>query len=248
MKTRPGQQMDTDPRNADPMPRHALRANPFRALAMRGRHGLAVAAALALALLAGCSALPDKPVRPTQFDFGPGATADAPADRRAPLPPLALADVDAAGPLDAASAVLYRLLYADGQQLKPYAQARWSMPPTQLVRQRLRERLSQRRAVLNAGESAALLRTDGTQPLVLRIDLEEFTQLFQSPAASTGLVRLRVTVIDNTPAGEKLLAQRMFIAQKPAPSADAAGGARALAEATDAVATDLEQWLESVAR
>ena len=208
----------------------------------------ATVAALAFMLLAGCSALPDKPVRPTQFDFGPGAIADAPADRRAPLPPLALADVDAPGPLDAASAVVYRLLYADGQQLRPYAQARWSMPPTQLVRQRLRERLSQRRAVLNAGESAALLRTDGTLPLVLRIDLEEFSHLFQSPAASTGLVRLRVTVIDNTPAGEKLLAQRMFIAQKPAASADAAGGVRALAEATDTVAADLEQWLETVAR
>jgi cholesterol transport system auxiliary component len=40
----------------------------------------------------------------------------------------------------------------------------------------------------------------------------------------------------------------MFIAQKPAASADAAGGVRALAEATDAVAADMEQWLETVAR
>ena len=205
-------------------------------------------AAVALALLAGCSALPDKPVRPALYDFGPGSTAPVLADPRGPLPPLAMADIEASGPLDGATGVLYRLGYADAQQLQPYALARWSAPPSQLVRQRLRERLSLRRAVLNAGESASLLRTDGAAPMLLRIDLEEFSQLFQSAATSTGLVRLRITLIDNTPAGEKLLAQRLFVAQRPAPTADAAGGVRALAEATDAVALEVEQWLETVAR
>ena len=204
--------------------------------------------ALLAALLAGCSALPDKPQRPAQYDFGPGAVAALPTDRRAPLPPLALADIEANGPLEAGTAVLYRLGYADAQQLRPYALARWSMPPAQLVAQRLRDHLGQRRTVVSAGEGAALLRTDGQQPLVLRVELQEFSQLFTAPTTSNALLRLRVTVVDNLPAGEKILAQRPFIVQRPAATADAPGGVRALAEATDAAAAELSQWLETVVR
>ncbi|KQP20446.1 MAG: hypothetical protein DI587_01375 [Variovorax paradoxus] len=214
---------------------------------MMGRTAL-LSPLLLAALLAGCSALPDKPTRPAQYDFGPGPVADAPTDRRAPLAPLALDEVEAAGPLEAGTAVLYRLGYADAQQLRPYAQARWSMPPAQLVRQRLREQLGQRRTVVGAGEGAAMLRNDGRQPLVLRVELLEFSQLFTAPAQSAGLMRLRATVVDNLPAGEKVLAQRQVIVQRPAPTADAAGGVRALAEATDAAAAELSQWLETVAR
>lgn len=200
-------------------------------------------------LLAGCSALPDKPARPQQYDFGPDPVAYAPADRRAPLPPLALAEIEAGGgPLESASAVLYRLGYADDLQLRPYAQARWALPPPQLVRQRLRERLGQRRTIVSASEGAAQLRSEGRQPLVLRLDLEEFSQLFSTPAASTGLLRMRATVVDNLPAGEVVLAQRHFIVQRPAPTPDAPGGVRALAEATDALAGELAQWLETVQR
>lgn len=200
------------------------------------------------AVLAGCSVLPDKPQRPLQYDFGPGPVASQPADRRAPLPPVALAEVESIGPLEAGTGVYYRLGYADAQQLRPYALARWSMPPAQLVRQRLREHLGQRRTVVSAGEGAALLRTDGQQPLLLRVDLEEFSQMFTAPAASQALLRLRVTVLDNLPAGEKVLAQRQFIVQREAATPDAAGGVRALAEATDAAAQELSQWLETVQR
>ena len=204
--------------------------------------------ALLAALLAGCSVLPDKPQRPVQYDFGPGTVASQPMDRRAPLPPLALADVEASGPLEAGTSVFYRLGYADTQQLRPYALARWAMPPAQLVRQRLREHLGQRRTVVSAGEGAAMMRSDGQQPLVVRVDLEEFSQLFTAPAASKALLRLRVTVLDNLPAGEKVLAQRQFIVQRDAATPDAAGGVRALAEATDAAAADLSQWLDTIVR
>ncbi|APW36081.1 hypothetical protein RD110_01720 [Rhodoferax koreense] len=204
--------------------------------------------ASALLVLAACSALPEKPVRATQYDFGPGPTVAPAAGTAAALPPLALAEVESAGVLEGSTAVLYRLAYADAQQLRPYALARWTMPPAQLVRQRLRDRLGERRAVLNAGESASLVRTEGSLPLVLRVELAEFTHLFSSPTASAGLVRLRATLVDDTPAGEKLLAQRQFIVQRDAPTADAAGGARALAAATDAAAVEIEQWLATVAR
>jgi cholesterol transport system auxiliary component len=201
------------------------------------------AALICSASLAACSALPDKPVRSTLYDFGPSVAA-APSTASSPSEPsLVLHDMEAAGALDG-SAILYRLGYADDRQLKPYSQARWSAPPPQLVRQRLRQQLGQNRAILDPADSAALAR-NGTAPRVMRVDLEEFSHLFDSPNQSWGLLRLRVTLMDNTPAGEKLLAQKTFAIREPAPTPDAAGGVRALAAATDAAAREIAQWLQN---
>ncbi|WP_348688674.1 ABC-type transport auxiliary lipoprotein family protein [Acidovorax soli] len=205
-------------------------------------------AVFAAAFLAGCSALPSPPSRPVHYDFGPGAMASGPADRRAPLPPLALADLEAPGLVEGSTAVLYRLAYADARQLRPYRQARWSQPPAQLVQQRLRDRLGQRRAVLTADSGAAQARAAGKLPTVLRVELEEFSQVFTSATESAGLVRLRATLAEPAATGETLLGQRVFIVQRPAASADAAGGTRALVEATDQLAQELVQWLEQLGR
>ncbi|MDP3378432.1 MAG: ABC-type transport auxiliary lipoprotein family protein, partial [Brevundimonas sp.] len=199
--------------------------------------------------LAGCSALPDRPLRPVMYDFGPGPMQTAATDRRAPLPPLALADVDAPGLPDGSNAVLYRLAYADAQQLRPYAQARWSQPPAQLLQQRLREHLGQRRAILKADDGAAQVRDTaqgGNLPPVLRIEVEEFSHTFTSATDSVGLLRLRATVVDLTPAGEALRGQRVFIVRTPARSADAAGGVAALSEASTQAAKELADWVEQV--
>ncbi len=195
--------------------------------------------------LAGCSALPDKPARPTIYDFGVGSlAAAAPASAQA-LPPIAIGEVGTAGSAGDNQAVLYRLGYGDAQELRPYSLARWSMPPGQLVRQRLREQLGQRRNVFNARESMALNRSaNAPLPLQLRIDLEEFSHYFSSADASTGLVRLRATLVEVTPGGERLAGQRLFVVQRPAPSGDAPGGVRALTAATDAAIAEIDQWLQ----
>jgi cholesterol transport system auxiliary component len=188
---------------------------------------------LSIVLLAGCSALPEKPVRPAVYDFGPGLVVKpAPAEN---LPALLLADIDAPAAVDG-TAVLFRLAYADVQQLRPYAQARWSMPPAQLVRQRLRDQLSQQRVVLNPAE--------GPAAFILRLELEEFTQVFEAPDRSVGLVRLRATLLESTGGRERLVAQRRFTVERPAPSPDAAGGVRALTAATDAAVDEIAQWLK----
>lgn len=195
--------------------------------------------------VSGCSGLPDKPTRATMYDFGPGPLAIQPSTRQAPLPPLALDDVSTSGGALDNMAVLYRLAYTDAQQLRPYSQARWSMPPAQLVRQRLREQLGQRRAVFSAGSSVALNRSqNAVLPLLLRLDLEEFSHFFSAPNTSAGLIRLRATLLEITPAGEKLVGQRNVIVQRPAPSNDAPGGVRALTAATDAAIEELDQWLQ----
>ena len=173
------------------------------------------------------------------YDFGPGVVEPQPQNRMAPLPLLVMADVQAPLALEG-SAVLYRLNYTDGQLLRPYAQARWSMPPAQLLRQQLRATLSAQRPILNANEG-------GPSPagaLVLRMELEEFSQLFDSPQASRGVLRMRATLLRAGPGGESLVAQRTVVASSPAPTPDAAGGVRALTVAAQSAITQLDDWVQ----
>jgi len=195
-------------------------------------------------LLAACGTLPDKPVRAAVYDFGPGARTE-PAAVVAPFATaIELGQVDAASALDS-TAVLYRLAYADAQQLQPYALARWSMPPAQLLVLRLRDTLGPRQLVLREGRG---LRS-GEAPmrmLQLELELDEFSQVFDAPNTSVGLVRVHATVVVPSAVGGRMLAQRHFVAQRPAPSPDAAGGVRALTAASDAVLSDIAQWLSTL--
>ena len=84
-------------------------------------------------------------------------------------------------------------------------------------------------------------------PLTLRLELEEFSQLFERPGTSVGLLRLRATVVQANAPAEPTLAQRMVIVQRPAASADAAGGVRALTIATDAAIQEIDAWLKTLA-
>jgi len=208
-----------------------------------------LAGLLAAICLAGCGALPDKPARAALYDFGPGLAAPAApaasATGSAPraLPMIALAEVDANSRLDGTQ-LLYRLGYADANELRPYGQSRWSQPPAQLLRQRLREGLSAGHTVLGPEESATIARTEGRLPDSLRVTLEEFSQYFESPGRSVGLVRVSATLTRNQPGGDRVLAQRTFTARQPAPTADGPGGVKALAAASDAVVAELVAWVD----
>lgn len=190
--------------------------------------------------LGGCSALQPKP-RAMVYDFGPGPVSTVPTPRLAPRPALVLADAEASAALDS-NAVLYRLAYSDPQQLRPYRLARWSMTPAQLLQQRLREHLGQSRPVLGAGLGVAA----DQAALVLHLELDEFSQLFETAERSNGLVRVRATVGKSRQGVERLVAQRSFVVQRPAASADAAGGVRALTEASDAVVAEIALWVQQV--
>ena len=203
-----------------------------------------------LCVLTGC-AQPGASVRPAVYDFGPGAVSAAPASPArapAPLAPLLITEIESSPALDS-TAVLYRLAYADAQQLQAYAHARWSMTPAQLLRQRLRARLGEQHALLNTGDSLLSgTKTAPPPPLNLRLELEEFSQLFDTPEQSTGLLRLRATLTQASPTGQQLINQRSFTLQRPAPSPDAPGGVQALAEASEAVALEVEAWVAGVGR
>jgi cholesterol transport system auxiliary component len=151
------------------------------------------------------------------------------------LPPVSIAEIRSPSWLDN-TLMFYRLSYANDQQPRPYASSRWAMPPAQLLAQRLKSRIAQ------AG-GAALPAADGAVNVpVLRIEADDFTQVFETPGQSVAQVALRAALFN----GRALVAQKNFVKQVPAPSADAAGGARALAIASDAVITDMMMWLSAL--
>lgn len=187
-------------------------------------------ALLAGVVLTGCG-LPPRATAPQLYDFGPALP--PPAAPATALPTLALR-VQASPALDSA-AMLYRLSYADARQLRAYSQARWAMLPSELVERRLRSGL----AVSNT------LVPGDVATRVLHVDIDEFSQHFQTPDASRGVLRLRASLLRAGTGGEQVLAQREYLLERPAPGADAAGGVQALVAATDAAVTELVQWLKT---
>jgi cholesterol transport system auxiliary component len=187
---------------------------------------LLLAAAL---LLTACAGLPERAAAPLRYDFGP---APVPASVGANRPVLALR-VQASPALEG-HAMLYRLAYADAQQLRAYSQARWAMAPAELLEQRLRSGLGRDYTLPPGGEGAAR---------VLHVELEEFSQVYATPEQSRGLLRLRVSLLQRSAPGEQLLAQRELLFQQAAARPDAAAGVRALGASTDEAVTELVQWL-----
>ena len=181
--------------------------------------------ALLCALLTACAG---RPHPPSLYDFGPlRATPDAVA-----VPPISVADISAPAWLDN-TLMFYRLAYSNDLQPLPYAGSRWTMTPSQLLGQRLKSRIAQ------AG-GTVLSATDGAANVpLLRIEVDDFIQSFDSAAQSTGRLSLRASLFH----GRTLVGQKTFAQQLPSQSADAPGGARALATASDAAITDIIAWL-----
>lgn len=213
---------------------------------------ISAGAGFCLIFLAGCSALPAPPVQPAVFDFGLGGDApraDAAGAGATTGAPLVLAEVQSTGLAEGSTALQYRLAYDDAQQLRAYQRARWSQPPASLVRQSVASELGRSRPVLDPRSAREAARSAGAAPLlVLRLELEEFSQVFASPAQSRGMLRLRATLTETGPQGERLLGQRLVGAEVPATSQDAAGGSAALAQAARQAAQELAGWVARTAR
>lgn len=184
-------------------------------------------------VLPGC-ALPGKTDPATLYDLGPVKTQQEKAALPA-LPPVSIAAVQVPAWLDS-SMMFYRLNYANAQQPRPYAQARWTMTPAQLLTQQLKARIAQAGGV-------ALSASDGAVDVpILRIEADDFSQHFASPLESTGQIALRASLYR----GRTLLAQRSFAYHSPSSSADATGGAAALAVASNAAISDIILWLHGL--
>ena len=188
--------------------------------------GAALAVALAFSVLAGCAGN-QAAFANVRYDLGPAPQQVATSG---PMPAVKVLDVTAPATLTS-DKLIYRLSYADAQQTASYANSRWTMTPSELLTQRLRDALSQSGTVLTG--------SDGVSAPVLKVDLNEFEQVFDSQTQSHGEVTARATLIHRG----KVLAQRTFVASAPASSADAAGGAQALAAASDDLVAQITTWL-----
>ena len=188
--------------------------------------GAAAAVLLAFGVLAaGCVGTPAA-ISDIRYDFGP----PGPAASVASLPAVKVLEVTAPPVLES-DRLMYRLSYADVQQTASYANSHWTMMPSQLLTQRLRGALSSQGTVLTG--------SDGVAAPVLKVDLSEFEQVFDSQTESHAAITARATLTQNG----KLISQRTFTTRAPASSADAAGGARALATASDDLVAQIGAWL-----
>lgn len=138
----------------------------------------------------------------------------------------------------ATTALTFRLGFAPPYLPRAYAHSRWVAPPAELLTARLRQ-------LLAAANTGFTLTRGGLTAGGYRLDvsLEQLEQVYSQPHASRSLVSLRATL--TSVRDGHVLAQRSFRAERGAPSPDAAGGARALVEGSDACLTELLRWLES---
>jgi cholesterol transport system auxiliary component len=134
------------------------------------------------------------------------------------------------------TSLIYRLDYSPPSLPRAYASSEWRAPPADLLTWRLRQLL----AAANTGFT--LTRPTGLEGYRLDVTLEQLEQVFESPRSSRCRVTLRATV--TAARGGRVLAQQTFHADKPAATADAAGGARGLVEVSDQCLQELLRWLQ----
>ena len=175
--------------------------------------------------LAACSLAPTVPARAV-YDLGPST---APVAAAGPLA-WRVAEVTAAPPL-ASDGIAYRLAFQQAQRLEHYRDSAWAATPAALLTQRLRERL------------AAPAACTGRASALLAIHLDEFEQVFSSPASSQVVMRAHATLWPAT-AGAPAVQQHWRL-ERPAPSPDASGAVQGLAQAVDEWVPQLAAWLES---
>jgi cholesterol transport system auxiliary component len=184
------------------------------------------------AVLAGCASHKGPP--DAVFDFGAAEPRASASIIRTAMPARALVVPDATGSAVLESErMLYRLNYADALQARAYANSKWNTSPLEMVTQRIKTRLAQ------AGAQVLQPTDASTGVPILRIEVDDFIHAFSSASQSEGQVIVRATLFQ----GHALVDQQTFTRRMPAPSSDAAGGARALAGSTDAVADDIAAWL-----
>lgn len=156
------------------------------------------------------------------YDLGPVAESAAVPSRAVP------AALEVRAPLWFDSlGINYRLAYAEPARLREYARARWAGPPAQLIEQRLARQLG----LVRAGQERAIC--------VLRLDIDEFSQVFASPQTSRAVLQGRLQWLDRSRAR---LAERPVDIGKDAASSDSSGGVAALTAAVAQLSVDIQSW------
>jgi len=186
--------------------------------------------ALVLAVVAGCSLGPQRQPVDT-YDLGPPRAHAASAASVAAT--LLLPDVSAPSWLDG-NGIVYRLSYVNSARPQAYSNSRWLASPAALLTQRVRSRFA-------SGPGGIVTGADGARAeYALRIELEDFSQLFTAENASHVTLRARASLVRLS--DRSLVAQRVFSVDQAAPTADARGAVLALGEASDEIIERLVDW------
>ena len=97
----------------------------------------------------------------------------------------------------------------------------------------LAQRLRQQIGVVGSGGQTAT-------NCLLRLELQEFSQVFDTPLQSRGLLRGQASLLDSR---HRIVGERRVAVEEPAAGVDARGGVNALVRASDALAGELAAWL-----
>ena len=127
----------------------------------------------------------------------------------------------------------YRLAYADPTRLREYSLVRWAGPPAQMMQQRL----SQQLALATAGQ--------GRARCLVRIEINELSQVFSSPDLSKGVLQGRAYWLDQS---RRQLAERVVDIEKVAASPNSSSGVAALQAVVGQLAADLQAWEQELQR
>jgi cholesterol transport system auxiliary component len=202
-------------------------------LSLAAKVGFAAFSVFSVLFLGGCTGMMARNKMPAAvYDFGQPVPADvknAEADKLAGRLTL---DVRAA-PWLSGPEIDYRLAYADPLERSQYADSRWAAPPALLLAALLRRQIG-----FAAVDSVA-------SDCVLRVELQEFSQVFTAPLVSRGVLQGQISLIDGK---RRLIAGRAIGVERPAPSPDATGGVQALVEASDELGRQLADWLNRLGR
>lgn len=134
-------------------------------------------------------------------------------------------EVSAPGWLDT-PAVVYRLAYLSAAQVREYTQSRWVAAPAVLIERQLRRQLGY-------GTPSG----SGRSPCLLRLELDEFSQVFTAANASHSLLMVKAVWLDRQ---RQPLLMRSLRLEQPATTADAGGGIAALTAAVAQLAQQLQ--------
>jgi ABC-type uncharacterized transport system auxiliary subunit len=175
--------------------------------------------------LAGCFTAGKRGGEEALAIYDLGMVSVLPSDKQRRKPPVA---IEVRAPLWFDSmGIEYRLAYVDKSRLREYGRARWAGPPAQLIQQRLVQQLG----FVVHGQSRA--------GCVLRFDITEFSQVFDSPNASHALLQGRLQWMDRSRTN---IASRDVNLASDSPSADARGGVTALSASIEQLTVIIRDW------
>jgi len=188
--------------------------------------------------LVGCTIMPQAKIPVSVYDFGlqqVSKTYNASGQQGQLWTSLLIAEVKSPVWLNS-KAIQYRLAYRDPTRSYTYANSRWAAAPATLLTHRVRNRIA------DVTNDKVVSTSDGARAdFTLHLELEEFSQVFDTVDTSHVVIRLRASLVHRS--SRSLKAQRNFSMEQAAPTANAAGAVQALTESSDKLTENLITWL-----